>query len=44
MRKTEPVLVEILILMANLGVLGLTVKLYTEFIKEMKYRRMGKED
>jgi hypothetical protein len=29
----------VLILIANLGVLGLTIKVYTEFIKEKKYRQ-----
>lgn len=29
----------ILVLAVNLGVLGLTIKVYTEFIKEKKYRQ-----
>jgi hypothetical protein len=29
----------VLILIANIGVLGLTIKVYTEFIKEKKYRQ-----
>lgn len=30
---------ELMILLACLAVLGLTVKVYTEFIKEKKYRQ-----
>lgn len=29
---------ELVIMAVNLGILGLTIKLYTEFVKEAKYR------
>jgi hypothetical protein len=32
-------LANLLVLAVNLGVLGLTIKVYTEFIKEKKYRQ-----
>lgn len=33
------VVTELVILVANLIVLGMTIKVYTEFIKEKKYRQ-----
>jgi len=32
-------LINLVILVANLAVLGMTIKVYTEFIKEKKYRQ-----